>query len=227
MAHFIITESQYKRLLEGAMETFSLQRLSSITNFRDRLNYCKQELGPSIGGGSSRVVFQIDDEKVLKLAKNKKGLAQNEAEGKPDYVKDGYSMFPKKFEYDENYSWIVSEYVLPAKEQDFQQVLGMSSKEFFNIIYNIWYDHNGYGKRFDNWVYKKIEDMSKIWELTEDYDSIFYELNDFLGSYDYIMIGDLLCIVNWGMTIRSGEPYMVVLDSGFTEDVYNSYYKRR
>jgi hypothetical protein len=227
MAHFIITESQYKRLLEGAMETFSLQRLSSITNFRDRLNYCKQELGPSIGGGSSRVVFQIDDEKVLKLAKNKKGLAQNEAEGKPEYVKDGYSMFPKKFEYDENYSWIVSEYVLPAKEQDFQQVLGMTSKEFFNIIYNIWYDHNGYGTRFNNWDYKKIEDMSKIWELTEDYDSIFYELNDFLGNYDYIMVGDLLRIANWGMTIRNGEPYMVILDSGCTEDVYDSYYKRK
>ena len=227
MAHIIVTESQYKRLFEGAMETFSLQRLSSITNFKDRLTYCKQELGPSIGGGSSRVVFQIDDEKVLKLAKNRKGLAQNEAEGRPDYVKDEYSMFPEKFEHDENYTWIISEYVLPAKEKDFQQVLGMTSDEFFNIIYNIWYAHNGYGTKFDYWHYRKIEDMSKIWELTENYDSIFYELNDFLGSYDYIMIGDLLRIANWGMTIRNGEPYMVVLDSGFTEDVYDSYYKRR
>lgn len=38
-------------------------------------------LGNPIGNGSSRMVFQISDERVLKVAKNAKGIAQNEAEG--------------------------------------------------------------------------------------------------------------------------------------------------
>lgn len=76
MSNIVITESQYKRLFEAAMDGFSLEQLSNIRSFRDRLAYCKQMLGPSIGKGSSRIVFQIDDEKVLKLAMNGKGVAQ-------------------------------------------------------------------------------------------------------------------------------------------------------
>ena len=224
MVHIIITESQYKRLLEGAMETFSLQRLSSITNFRDRLAYCKQQLGPSIGGGSSRVVFQIDDEKVLKLAKNRKGLAQNEQEGAPNYVKESYDIFPKKFEHDENYTWLVSEYVLPATEQDFQQVVGMSSQVFFNVIYNIWYKRCGYNVKFNDSRFKKIEDMSKIWELTDNYDSIFYEISDYFGNFEDVGIMDLCFIQNWGLAMRNGEPYLVILDSGITDKLYKTYY---
>lgn len=230
MSNIVITESQYKRLFEAAMDGFSLEQLSNIRSFRDRLAYCKQMLGPSIRKGSSRIVFQIDDEKVLKLAMNRKGVAQNEAEGTPNYAKDDYDLFPKKYEYDENFTWIVSEYVLPAKEEDFQQVLGMSSKEFFNIAYNIWFERCGYNARFNYGRYKKIDDMEAIWEMTDNYDSIFYEISSYFGDFDdvdSVSINDFLAIQNWGLAIRNGEPWLVLLDSGLREEIWNTYYKRR
>ncbi|MBR4624207.1 MAG: nucleotidyltransferase domain-containing protein [Alphaproteobacteria bacterium] len=69
-----INLSDVSELNEAAMPGFNLQTLSSIKSFAGRLKYCKQMLGPSFGSGSSRIIFEIDDEKVLKLAKNKKAL---------------------------------------------------------------------------------------------------------------------------------------------------------
>ena len=76
----ILNSSQIKQLNEAMDNTFSFDELSSIKALSKRVLYCKQHLGNPIGNGSSRMVFQIDDEKVLKLAKNRKGLAQNNVE---------------------------------------------------------------------------------------------------------------------------------------------------
>lgn len=222
--NIIITESQYKRLFEAAMDTFSLQELSNIPTFRGRMEYCKQQLGPAIGKGSGRMVFQIDDEKVLKLAMNQKGIAQNNEE-RPDSYKNSMSLFPKCYEIDENKAWLVAEYVLPAKAEDIRKVTGMSPKEFFNVVYNLWHERQGYNRRFNIWGYRQI-DKDKLWGLVEDYDSIFYEINDYLGNYDGVGVGDLVRLSSWGLAMRGGEPYLVILDSGLTSEVYNSYYRR-
>ena len=67
-----ITEEQHNKLFEAAMEGFRLDAIVSARSFANRLAYCKQMLGTPIGNGSSRIVFQIDDETCLKLAKSKK-----------------------------------------------------------------------------------------------------------------------------------------------------------
>ena len=54
-------------------------------------------MGKPVGRGSSRVVFQYDDNIVIKLALNGKGIAQNEAEYDKlcDYSLD---VFPKVYD---------------------------------------------------------------------------------------------------------------------------------
>ena len=80
--------------------------------------------------------------KVLKLAKNTKGIRKTEAECSTlnDYYKNNYNLFHKIFMYDgehttmysyegekePSFQWIVSEYVLPAKAQDFKKVIGFT-----------------------------------------------------------------------------------------------------
>jgi hypothetical protein len=66
--------------------------------------------------------------------------------------------------------------------------------------------------------------MSKIWELTDNYDSIFYEISDYFGTFEDVGIRDLCCIQNWGLAMRNGEPYLVILDSGITDELYKAYY---
>ena len=46
------------------------------------------------------------------------------------------------------------------------------------------------------------------------------------GNYGYIVIGDMSRLCNYGLTKRNGNAHIVLLDSGLTEDVWNTYYKR-
>ena len=44
---------------------------------------------------------------------------------------------------------------------------------------------------------------------------------------DYqVPIGDMIRIGNYGMTNRSGQPQIVLLDSGLNDYVWDKYYKK-
>ena len=51
--------------------------------------------------------------------------------------------------------------------------------------------------------------------------------DDYIGNYGYIVVGDMTRMCNYGLTTRNGEPHIVLLDSGLTEDVWNNFYRRR
>lgn len=73
-----ITESQYKNII-GEMAypvSFNFDEFKSLKSFAQRVRYCDEHL-QKLGSGSSRIVYVVDNDKVLKLAKNKKGLAVN------------------------------------------------------------------------------------------------------------------------------------------------------
>lgn len=213
----VITEKQQKMLQEAADEHFSLEELSAIQSFRGRFKYCTQHLGKHIGKGSSRATFQIDDEKVLKLAWNDKGLGQNiEEEGTYNA-----SIFPKVYDYDEDGKWIISEFVLPAKLQDFKHCFGMTFQQFASFIsasckYR-------FGGRYWNvmpenkWIsyLENNEELSEFDEYIANY-----------GSHSFTPIGDMTRLCNYGLTQRNGEATIVLLDSGLSEEVWNNYYKR-
>ena len=64
---------------EDYPSSFDMERFKSLTSFNARIKYCEEHL-QRLGSGSSRIVYKIDDKKVLKLAKNKKGISQNGTE---------------------------------------------------------------------------------------------------------------------------------------------------
>ena len=204
----IINESQLdvisKHINEAALPSFSLEELSNLKSFKDKVRYCVANLGKPIGNGSSRQVFQIDDEKILKLAKNNKGLAQNQYEGQDDYYKEDMLIFPKVYDKADDFSWIVSEYVLPAKNQDF--ILEKQHK----------YSNS----------YRFVRPISKeeLWDYCDN-NKFISELNDYIGSYD-IGVGDLYCLSTYGLAMRNGQPSIVILDSGLSEYIYDTYYNR-
>ena len=212
-----ITEQQAnilkQRINEAADEQFSLKELTSIPNFNKRVQYCKQHLGMPIGNGSSRIVFQISDEKVLKLAKNTKGIEQNRAED--DYC---INVSPTIFERDDKYTWLVSEYVLPAKKQDFKECLGISFEDFVGFLRRSNIIHNNARV---TWGAMQYEQYLELLENNED----LQEFDEYIGNYNP-PIGDLTRLANYGMTLRSNIPTIVLLDAGLTEDIYNTYYKK-
>ena len=221
----IINESQLdvisKHINEAALPSFSLKELSTIKTFKDKVRYCVANLGKPIGNGSSRQVFQIDDEKILKLAKNNKGIAQNQYEGQDDYYKEDMLIFPKVYDKADDFSWIVSEYVLPAKNQDFIHCLGMSFDEFRSIVVALERQHK-YAKSYGGLV--KPISKEELWNYCDN-NKFISELNDYIGSYD-IGVGDLYCLSTYGLAVRNGKPFIVILDSGLSEYVYDTYYNR-
>ena len=211
----VISEHQVKLLKEAASNNFSLKELSQINSFKGRYQYCIKQLGPTQGRGSSRVVFQIDDNNVLKLALNNKGLTQNNAED------DGYlqqtGITPKIYENDNDYKWLVSEFVLPAKQQDFKQCIGLSFEEFCQFI------RTSFKERFGKRTYGTTYTHEQYCDLVENNETC-YDFDDYIGNFEPPM-GDLLRIANYGMVKRDGYIDIVLLDSGLSLDIWNNYYR--
>ena len=213
----IITPKQQKMLTEAMDDTFSFDELSNLRSFNARYKYCMQHFGGNVGKGSSRAVFQIDDERVLKLAWNEKGVAQNSEEARAY----GDDIFPQVFESDINDLWVVSEYVLPATAQDFRKCFNMTFNDFISFIYAC--GAYRFNLKHLRWCAMPEEKWLELLENNED----LAEFDEYIGNYGRIVIGDMTRLCNYGLTKRNGEPHIVLLDSGLTEDVWNNYYKRR
>lgn len=222
----VITEKQERViksfiLSEAMSDEFSFDTLKSLKTFRDRKNYCDKYLGFNVGSGSSRLVYQLDDEKVLKLAKNEKGIAQNEQEysfGQEKFVDVTPHIFNEMCDI-VNFTFIVSEYVLPAKEKDFMELYGINFNTFISVIntVSVWYGR----KRSLGTKVLSDEEMEYLQEENLD----IKEFVDYVSNYQP-PIGDMLRLANYGMVMREGSPQIVLLDSGLSDEVYNKYYKK-
>lgn len=99
--------------------------------------YATQNL-PKIGEGSSRIVFAFSSSKVLKIAKNEWGIAQNKAELELFTHSANNSLATKIFDYSPDYKWIVSEIVKPFENRRgaFTSHLGFNEDVLQNIFFN-------------------------------------------------------------------------------------------
>ena len=136
----VLNENQLLPIREAFQNSFSFETLSSIglnvdieDGNRMRYEYCVKHLGEPIGKGSSRVVFTLSDNYVLKLAFNNPnapgvgeiaGIEQNKREYNV-YKELDSPLLAKILYCDKNYFFIVCENVIPAEETDFEKYLGI------------------------------------------------------------------------------------------------------
>ena len=220
-----------RNLIREAMEAgFSVQDLNNaLTNdmqgvkdssdYKDKINYffengykyCVKMLGEPIGKGSARFVFQIDDTRVLKLATNMKGVAQNKSEVMVYQQAPNKTFMPIVYNDSdmENYFYVISEYVLPAEEKDFETVLGVPFYTLVEIFSNYY--------RGDE-IKKYEEYLPKIRHLLQ----YFTEMSKIgVNTHDWFNLE------NWGLTKRHGKAIMVTLDNGLTNNVANNFYRNK
>lgn len=220
-----------RNLIREAMESgFSVQDLNNaLTNdiqgvkdssdYKDKINYffengykyCVKMLGEPIGKGSARFVFQIDDTRVLKLATNMKGVAQNKSEVMVYQQAPNKTFMPIVYNDSdmENYFYVISEYVLPAEEKDFEMVLGVPFYTLVEIFSNYY--------RGDE-IEKYEEYLPKIHQLLQ----YFTEMSKIgVNTHDWFNLE------NWGLTKRHGKAIMVTLDNGLTNNVANNFYRNK
>lgn len=96
--------------------TFNMEHFKTLRSFNQRIQYCEQNL-QRISSGTSRIVYKIDNEKVLKLAKNSKGLAQNEVEAGYSKYNDLEDLVARTFDYDEKNLWVEMELARPVRKR--------------------------------------------------------------------------------------------------------------
>ena len=222
-----LKENQFKNLVEARMDGFRVDYLANCGSFKKRLEYCKQMLGFPIGNGSSRIIFQLDDETCLKLAKNKKGIVQNMEE--ISICRDNIiSYVPKVYNGtdEKNGLWIITQYVLPAKIEDFKEVLDVDFKDISKFASSL---DTSFSRRSDNSVKMADNAIHYIYNKYENNDDAIELLNDIhelKADYNQI-VADLSRIENWGMARENGQTFLVMLDTGLSEEIFNQFYRRR
>ena len=155
---------------------------------------------------------------MLKLAWNNKGLAQNIEEVQTYNA----SIFPKVYDYDENGKWIISEFVLPAKSEDFKHCFGMSFQQFASFILAC--ANYRFGKSY--WGTMSEDEWLSYLESNKNLSEFDEYIGDH-GSQSFTPAGDMTRLCNYGLTQRNDEACIVLLDSGLSEEVWNTYYKRK
>lgn len=221
-----LTEEQFNYLKEMAYPTsFNMEEFKSIRSFADRVKYCEQRL-KKLGAGTSRRVYQIDNEKCLKLAKNGKGIGQNIEEinlGNDIYAGN---CFAKVYDYDPNGLFVEMELARKAKESDFERLVGIPFDCYCDLIVRtaITYLPNNCQSR--GWVNNAMEDTyNYVMDNIDDFEFI-NEVIEYMCNFQVKAYGDLQRISSYGVVRRNGAEEMVIIDFGLTEDVYNKYYRK-
>lgn len=188
---------------------------SNNTSFAKRIKYAKEKAS-RIGAGSSRVAFVIPyegRETVLKIAKNRKGIAQNEEE--VSLLEDWYlkklnitiPMIDYDSESNSGPTWLHVEKANKATDAIFKKLTGMP------LIRCMEYALVASGR--DTRYKERFADLNK-----HDENEFLQNLIDFIGNYTHIPTGDLMRLANWG--VYQGRP--VIVDLGLTDTTLKAYY---
>ena len=190
---------------------FDVHELKKLPNFASRMRYVQSHL-KKIGDGSARRVYEIDNDHVLKLAKNKKGIAQNYVEG--DWgLHRMYDILPELIEKDEEDDlWLIVKKADKITKKEFERLTGIKFSDFADSI---------------RYELARVSSPHVPWGKPEEYEDIidnefFQDLVDMSVNFDFPS-GDFERISSYGEI--DNEP--TVVDVGLTKDVFKEHYQRR
>jgi len=207
----------YERAIrERYSEGFDLKDLEGLSSFTKRLDYVSSKLA-RIAAGSSRIVYAVDEEKVLKVAKNSKGLAQNleEISVGSDYISP--DILAKVFDSSEDGKFLEMERADKITAKDFERLVGVSLEKTTEYLRYISYEVLGQQKNRGF----RISKPENIEEL--DNNEFLCDLVELGGSWNFPLPGDFSRLSTYGKVIRDGIEQVVVIDYGYRGDVVSLY----
>jgi len=202
-----------KHLLEMAYpDKFKLDHLNKLTSYKARIGYARSHLQKLSPEGTSRVAFLVDDEKVLKVAKNTKGIAQNKAEienSDPDYA-----ILAKVFATDPKYYFLEMELAKKVSNSQFNKLTNISIENLENYL------------QFLHYSDKKSPLAKASYSKSFDTNEWLQDLLMFIRDYDYPITLDFAKLSSFGVVTRNNKDIVVLIDFGFDHDamkLYNHY----
>lgn len=203
---------------------WDMEYFISLPNKTQKMKYARNHL-TKLGCGSSRCVFNVDNKKVLKLAKTRhsneldsKGIAQNLKE--IDMATDPYlnTILPNIHDYSEKGYWVEFDYIKPFRdEKHWEAVFGFP----FGAL--VGYIQDGIGTRY-NYEYKTYRDYYD--EVSED--EFANDIYTFLvHAPDLLKKGkvlrDYFNVRHYGLD-NDGKPKL--MDFGLDWEIWNRFYER-
>lgn len=196
-----------------------LENLRAITNIFDKNKFlfdlAKQGQIRLLGAGSSRSVFDIGDNLVIKLARSdrnysnpllnlKRGIAQNRVEANP--VLDEYrDIVPLVKEIAPDYSYLISEKAKPFNYEIFKEATGLQSAgSLVNFAKGVSSNLTGYLQK-----YKFLQRFNRLY--TDPRLQLLPDVN----------------IDNIGLGLRGGKLSPLIIDIGFNRDVRDRLYSNK
>ena len=192
-------------------------------SFKPIIDYAL-ERATKIGTGSSRIAFEVEYEgrpTILKIARNKKGLAQNEVESK--MLSDGYiekmELTIPLIDYDTTNIqplWIHTEKANKVTEKKLCKLLHCDN--LFQLIQMVKskYKNSSLYAHYYNEL-KEINTEDELEDLVDLVDNLYSLSKDF-----NIALGDFQKTNSWGL--YKGKP--VIIDIGLSMEVYDLHYKK-
>jgi len=205
-----------KPIIEDYPTTFDMAHFKSLNKFSERVRYCDLHL-KKISSGSARIVYMVDDTKVIKLAKNKKGLAQCETEIQWGNERYHSSILAKTLDFHEDNLWVEMELARKVKKSDFKRLEGFDFGEYGRYLTNFYQENNGR---------RAIFGVDPKEEAILDESEFVNSVKDFMQNTDS-PAGDLARLNSYGIVTREGSDSIVIIDFGLTGEVYSTYYDFR
>lgn len=203
---------------EDYPSSWNKEEFKKITSFQGKLTYANTHL-QKIATGSGRAVFKIDEQKALKIAKNKKGLAQNSVESEP-YIQN-YDITAHTYDIGEELKgigpfWVEMELARKATPTKFREITGVDIKDFG------FYIHSLQQKRNVSRYYDPV--LHDHWKNKMENNEFVQDVTKLATDYD-MGVGDLGRLSSYGIVYRAGKEKVVLVDYGLTTRVYDDYYK--
>src|ERR1035437_4627852 len=191
-----------------------LPQFLNIKSFNGKIEYAKQYL-QRIGSGTGRIVYDIDGQKVLKLAKNFKGIAQNAEEssiGRDYYVSN---IVTEVFESADDDNWLISEKAKKVNENRIKQLTGIPSlTELYYYLSQFKEENNG--RRSWHSVSNEVKEVLDENEFAQT-------LKELIANYNQ-SVGDMSRPSTYGEVLHDGQPTIVLTDYGLSDEVFATHY---
>lgn len=203
----------FPELQEDYPPSWNIETFKSLKSFSKRVAYCNQNL-QRLASGSSRIAYKIDEEKVLKLAKNKKGIAQNSVE-RDWYIQQSYgNVVAKIYDVDENDLWLEMELAKKLTPTRFKSLVGEDVQDVGAYLRVKDLEDNG-----DNALNRMNDEFRKLLDANEWIQQVYT-----LCREVDLHVGDFDRISSYGEVVRDNKPAVVIIDLGLSKSVWNDFY---
>lgn len=220
----LISEEVMNKIEDQFTIAYQSAKENNKDPFKSMLNVASKRQLKQIGEGSSRIVFQINDNEVIKVARNQAGVEQNRLEafaGRDAIVEDLLVGIERN---SEDYSWVISKKVKPLDDMEFaiaEKIVGIPWNDVRKAV--------GLDPKSEYETTKVPTGTKKEKDYEEKGSKKCLRGQDFLKAvvqftqrYEGMLLGDLTKLSSWGI---SPKGCLVILDYGITKKVYKGFYK--